>query len=101
ISYLIYRDSSNEYWKKRIENYISVSDSLKKVTDEIDKRTKSKDSILLFYMASLDKTLEELNKETKKNKDTIRVNENKQELIISEYCRYMQQELKQKPDVCK
>jgi hypothetical protein len=101
IGYLYHRDNADDnYWKKRISHYQDVSDSLGAIVQGIDTRLQKKDSMLLLYIASLDKTLEELNKETNKNKQIIKDNFSKQDSILSEYCRQMAG-LDQKPDICK
>jgi hypothetical protein len=99
--YLFFKGSDNDtYWTKRISDLEKRADSLSKVVDAIDIKLNKKDSILLTYMASLDKTLEELNKETQKNKKTLETNFAKQDSMRLEFCRQMA-ELGQKPDDCK
>ena len=101
VLYLIIQDQHDDaYWESRIEHYVRVSDSLKRKVNEIDRIAVVKDSMMLIYITSLDKTLKELNKESKKNLDTIHANNEKQEIIIAEYCRYMELELKQRPEGC-
>jgi peptidoglycan hydrolase CwlO-like protein len=99
--YLFYRNNANDdHWNERINHYGKVSDSLQNELNAIDARLQKKDSMLLFYMASLDRTLEELNKESNKNKETIKQNFSKQDSILAEYCRQMV-DLDQKPEGCK
>lgn len=102
VTYMVFRSNrDNEYWEKRIARYATVADSLRQALNDVDRRIQQKDSILLLYMSSLDKTLEELNKETRKNVLTIRTHQDRQDSIIAEYCKYMVRELGQTPDVCK
>ena len=100
VLYLLFRNGNDDAWKKKAEAYKVASDSLKQVVESIHKKTIARDSLLLIYMDALGRTQEELNKETRKNKDTLRVYAELQADIIAEYCRYMEQELKQKPDIC-
>lgn len=99
--YLFYKDSTKDtYWAQRINHYQVASDSLRNEIDVISNRLHKKDSMMLAYMSSLDKTLEELNKESSKNRQTIKENFSKQDSILSEYCRQMS-DLGQQPDGCK
>jgi hypothetical protein len=94
------RGSADDDWKSRVEHYEKVSDSLQHVVKILHKDISEKDSLLLLYMISIDKTLEELNKEAKKNASVINRNAAVQDSLISQYCRDMAQ-LQQTPDVCK
>jgi len=99
--YLFFRDSGrDDHWNERISHYQTISDSLRNEINAIDTRLQQKDSILLFYMASLDRTLEELNKESNKNKEAIKENFSTQDSILAEYCRQMKS-LDQRPERCK
>jgi hypothetical protein len=99
--YLFYKDSAKDtYWTQRVNHYQGVSDSLRNEIDMIRSRVHKKDSMMLAYMSSLDKTLEELNKESSKNRQTLKENFSKQDSILSEYCRQMAG-VGQTPDGCK
>lgn len=94
------RDKDNGDWNRRVAHYQSVSDSLQELVTDIQINVKQKDSIMLLYMSSLDKTLEELNKEARKNSAVITTNAMLQDSLISTYCHDMAN-LQQRPDVCK
>ena len=83
----------------RLKDYKSKSDSLHLAVRSIDKNVHQKDSILMIYLASLDHTLEELNKESAKNKRSIEANFLKQDSVRKAYCREMAR-LKQHPEDC-
>lgn len=83
----------------RLKDYEFKADSLRLAVKTIDVSVHHKDSILLVYLASLDKTLEELNKEAAKNKKSIEANLNRQDSIRTAYCREMAK-LEQHPDEC-
>ncbi|HEY0651850.1 MAG TPA: hypothetical protein VGD65_01940 [Chryseosolibacter sp.] len=83
----------------RIRRYESRADSLRQAVKMIDKSVHHKDSILLVYLASLDKTLEELNKEAAKNKKSIALNFSRQDSVRRAYCREMAR-LEQHPEEC-
>jgi hypothetical protein len=101
IGYIVFRkNKDNKYWEEKIQSYKTTSDLLTKRIDSINQSTLKKDSMLLSYMVSLDKTLYELNRESSKNRDTIRVYDKKLEEVMSEYCEYMQREHKQTPQGC-
>ena len=87
-------------WSHQIQHYQQISDSLAQVVTSMHSNVKEKDSLLLLYMASLDKTLEELNKEAKKNASVISMNATLQDSLIRTYCRDMAK-LNQRPDLCK
>lgn len=100
VMYLMFRND-DEGWKQKAESYKTTSDSLRHIVESIHEKTIMRDSLLLIYMDALRKTQTELNKEIRKNKDTLKAYSKLQDDIIAEYCRYMEQELKQKPDICK
>jgi hypothetical protein len=84
----------------RIKDYETRADSLRIVVRTIDAGVHQKDSILLVYLASLDKTLEELNKESGKNKRSIEASFSRQDSVREGYCRAMAN-LEQCPEECK
>jgi hypothetical protein len=98
--FLYSRGRDRNEWKHQVRHYQVVSDSLKSVIAGIHASVKQKDSLILLYMASLDQTLEELNKEAKKNMFVISVNAKVQDSLIAAYCRDMAT-LNQTPSVCK
>jgi hypothetical protein len=100
VGYLFYKnEADNDYWNNRIERYMRTSDSLQHGIHDIELKLYKKDSIMLSYMSSLDKTLQELNKESAKNKQIVRENFSRQDSIRLNYCREMEK-LQQKPDGC-
>jgi hypothetical protein len=92
-------EKEHDDWDQKVAHYQRISDSLRYAIDEIHVNVKAKDSLILLYMASLDRTLEELNKEAKKNATVISDNAQIQDSLISTYCRDMAK-LNQRPDVC-
>jgi hypothetical protein len=84
---------------KRIDAYEIHADSLRDAVKNIDASIRQKDSILLVYLASLDRTLEELDKESAKNKKAIKDNFVKQDSIRTAYCQEMAA-LQQNPNEC-
>ena len=101
IIYLFVRPGNDEMdWNSRVQHYEHVSDSLQKSLIQVVEKTKEKDSLMLLYMVSIDKTLEELNKEGRKNMNVINQNAQRQDSLISKYCQDMLA-LDQTPDVCK
>lgn len=94
------KDKERDDWEKKVAHYEIVSDSLRNVAALVHAHVKSRDSILLLYMASLDRTLEELNKEARKNSTVISDNARLQESLIASYCRDMAL-LSQVPSICK
>lgn len=96
---LVMNQSDTEALAKRIEKYQAHADSLRQAVRHIEANIHQKDSILLTYLASLDKTLEELDKESAKNKKAIRDNFLKQDSIRAAYCEEMAA-LQQNPDEC-
>lgn len=76
----------NAEWKEKIDNHQSVLETLKASVDKMDKQLKEKDSILLAYMQTLNKSLYELDKEAGKDKATINQNEQKQAEMLKAFC---------------
>ena len=83
----------------RLDRYQEHADSLRNVIRNIEANIHQKDSILLVYLASLDRTLEELDKEAAKNKQAISANFIRQDSIRAAYCEEMAS-LQQNPDEC-
>jgi hypothetical protein len=100
ILFLYSRDNDRDDWKDQVRHYQLVSDSLKQVVSGIHANVREKDSLILLYMTSLDQTLEELNKEARKNTSVISINASVQDSLIATYCRDMAK-LNQRPDLCK
>ncbi|HEY0744229.1 MAG TPA: hypothetical protein VGD40_22335 [Chryseosolibacter sp.] len=96
---LFMNESDQAELAERIHRYEAQADSLKKAVRQIDSNIHQKDSILLAYLTSLDKTLEELNKESAKNKEALRLNFAKQDSVRAAYCREMKS-LQQHPEEC-
>lgn len=92
-------DADADSLSLRIKDYQSRADSLRMAVKMIDINIHQKDSILLVYLASLDKTLEELNKESAKNKKSIEANFLRQDSVRKAYCREMAS-LEQRPEEC-
>jgi hypothetical protein len=99
ISLLVRNKADADSLSSRIKGYESRADSLRMVVQAIDENINHKDSILLVYLASLDKTLEELNKESAKNKKSIEANFARQDSVRKAYCREMAN-LEQHPEEC-
>jgi hypothetical protein len=100
IAYLILmNEADTKSLSGKIRHYENVSDSLRRAVNLIDANVHHKDSILLLYLASLDKTLEELNKESAKNRLAIASNFALQDSIRAAFCRDMER-LDQKPSEC-
>lgn len=76
-------------WKRRAHQYEQSSDSLRQTVNDLRQRVASKDSLLLQYMMSVDKTLAELNKEARKNASIILENDITQDSLIRSYCNDM------------
>jgi predicted RND superfamily exporter protein len=101
LAYSIYKlEFQYDKWDEKIKQHERISDSLKNVVRDMDIKVNKKDSILLTYMASLDKTLIELNKEALKNRDTVKTNLAKLDSLRLGYCREMEA-LGFKPTDCK
>jgi hypothetical protein len=98
-SLLVMNYADTESLSKKISAYEAVADSLRDEVNAIDANVHNKDSILLVYLTSLDKTLEELNKESAKNRSAITANFLKQDSIRKAFCREMET-LDQKPSEC-
>jgi hypothetical protein len=96
---LVMDHADSRVLEQKISHYESVADSLRNAVEALNVNVHHKDSILLVYLASLDNTLEELNKESFKNKLAIRANFIKQDSIRARYCEQMS-DLQQKPDEC-
>lgn len=96
---LIRNNADSESLSLRMKNYESRADSLRTAVRVIDVSVHQKDSILLVYLASLDKTLEELNKESSKNRKSIEANFLRQDSVRKAYCREMAR-LDQRPEEC-
>lgn len=99
LSLLIRNKADSDSLSIRIKDYESRADSLRIRVQAIDENVHHKDSILMVYLASLDKTLEELNKESAKNKRSIEANFARQDSIRKAYCREMAN-LEQHPEEC-
>lgn len=99
LSLLIRNKADSDSLSIRIKDYESRADSLRIRVQAIDANVHHKDSILMVYLASLDKTLEELNKESAKNKRSIEANFARQDSIRKAYCREMAN-LEQHPEEC-
>jgi hypothetical protein len=91
IGYLFFRDTGEGYeaWQKKIDRHAFVADSLGKVIVVLDRRVYAKDSILLAYMQTLNKSLYELDKESRKDKATLNQNEQKQAVLLKALCENM------------
>lgn len=76
-----------------------VADSLSRVVEKIDKKIYAKDSMLLAYMQTLNKSLYELDKEASKDKATLNQNEQRQAEILKAFCEKMVD--LNNPDFCK
>jgi hypothetical protein len=101
IGYLLFfKDSDDDYeeWKKKIDRHAFVADSLGKVVEKIYKQAYEKDSVLLAYMQTLNKSLYELDKEAAKNKALINQNEQMQAQMVKDLCDRLSTEYK--PDFC-
>lgn len=96
---LLMNEADTESLSKRLDQYEAHADSLRNAMKNIDANIHQKDSILLVYLASLDRTLEELDKESAKNKKAIRDNLSRQDSIRKAYCEQMAT-LAQNPDEC-
>ncbi len=96
---LFMNESDRQALSDRINRYEAQADSLRAAVQKIDVNIHQKDSILLVYLASLDKTLEELDKESAKNSQAIQRNLIKQDSIRAAYCREMAA-LHQQPEEC-
>lgn len=96
---LLLNESDRNDLASRIQQYEAQADSLRNAVRQIDMNIHEKDSILLVYLASLDKTLEELNKESAKNKEALRLNFAMQDSVRAAYCKEMRS-LQQDPDEC-
>jgi hypothetical protein len=96
---LLMNKADTESLSERIGQYQAHADSLRNAVKNIDTNIHQKDSLLLVYLASLDRTLEELDKESSKNKKAINANFLKQDSIRRAYCEEMAV-LQQNPDEC-
>lgn len=76
-------------WKRRAHQYEQSSDSLKQIVIDLHQSVAAKDSLLLEFMLSVDHSLAELNKESKKNALLIIRNDQIQDSLIHAYCREM------------
>lgn len=99
VTMLFMNESDRNSLAKRIDRYETQADSLRLAVKYIDMNIHQKDSILLVYLSSLDKTLEELNKESAKNKEALRLNFARQDSVRAAYCREMKA-LEQHPEEC-
>ena len=91
-------DDRDEEWQKKIDRNKFVTDSLSKVVDEMEKRLYEKDSILLGYMQTLNKSLYELDKEAAKDKTVLNQNEEQQANMLKAFCENMTD--LHKPEFC-
>ena len=96
---LMMNESDTSSLSEKIADYEKRADSLRMAVVAIDNNIHHKDSILLLYLASLDRTLEELNKESAKNRYEIARNFAKQDSVREAYCREMAK-LEQDPAEC-
>jgi hypothetical protein len=96
---LMMNDNEAKFLAKRIKQYEKTTDSLRYVVSEIDATVQHKDGILLRYLVSLDNTLEELNKESAKNRSAISSNFVAQDSARVAFCREMTR-LEQNPSEC-
>jgi hypothetical protein len=100
VGYLLFSSRPETKWQQRVDHYGSVADSLKRVVDELNQRVNAKDSMLVVYMQTLNRTLDELDKENRKNVAVINSNEILQKDILEAYCKQMA-DIQMKPDFCK
>lgn len=101
VTFLLFLNASDQNeLAKRIDRYNAQADSLRTVVQQIDFGVRQKDSILLVYLASLDRTLEELNKESLKNREELQRNFAKQDSVRAAYCKEMNS-LQQHPEECR
>lgn len=100
IGYLLFRSADDNYaeLQKKIDRHHIVADSLVKVVDIMDKRLYAKDSILLAYMQTLNKSLYELDKGAGKDRATLNENEQQQANMLKAFCENMAG--LHKPDFC-
>ena len=96
---LMMNKADTDSLSKRIDEYQTHADSLRNAVKTIEANIHQKDSILLVYLASLDRTLEELDKESAKNKQAIKINFIRQDSIRAAYCEEMTS-LQQNPAEC-
>ena len=96
---LLMNRADSDLLSHRIDRYQAHADSLRTAVKNIEVNMHQKDSILLVYFASLDRTLEELDKEASKNKQIIENNLIRQDSIRAAYCEEMAS-LQQNPDEC-
>lgn len=92
ICYLIFEKffgSSNDEWQRKIDRHAAIADSLHNVVKEIDQRVYRRDSLLVSYIATLNVTLVELDKEARKDRARIDSNERKQADALKTYCEQM------------
>jgi hypothetical protein len=76
-------------WERTIEEHKRVADSLQTQIDNIIINVQRKDSLLLGYMSSLDKTLDAVKKEAIKNGIAFKENLATQDSIRQKYCEEM------------
>lgn len=96
---LLMNRADSESLSKRIDRYEAHADSLRSVVKTVEAHIHQKDSILLVYLTSLDRTLEELDKEAAKNKQAIKNNLMKQDFMRAAFCEEMAS-LQQNPEEC-
>lgn len=100
LGYLFFKDEGHDddVWQQKIDRHTFVADSLSEVIEEMDRRVYAKDSILLGYMQTLNKSLYELDREASKDKAMLNQNEQKQADLLKAFCERMAD--LHKPDFC-
>lgn len=101
ICYLLFEKffgNNNDEWQRKIDRHAAIADSLRDVVKEIDRRVHQRDSLLVSYIATLNVTLVELDKEARKDRARIDSNERKQADALKAYCEQMRE--LNKPTFC-